>query len=152
MEHKTKLHEALATLKAGRAIVSDPSQWCQRYLGKSHDDSKIWEDYASCYDAPMVCSWGAVSKVKNISPRDLGYRLYGCDISNKADCSINFLNNAVTELYGNEMSIVLVNDVNGHDDTIAMWDRAIANCEKAISEYETGLEIEKDMETNNGTR
>lgn len=149
MTHPTKLHEALATLKEARQYIVNPDTWVCGTLGrltKDHPIQREWSHDESCIDAPRVCSWGAISKVKNVSAADLGYSLRTHDLPAKADCSIAFLHEASRQIGG--FDIVNVNDAMGHEKTIEMWDRAIVNCEQAIREHETGKQIE--AETSNG--
>jgi hypothetical protein len=139
MTYPTKLHEALATLKAGRAIIADPNVWTDGALGRDIATGHEWEPNESCFDAPQVCSWGALSKVKNVPADKLGYQ----DFRN-LDCAANFLQ-AVANSEFDGRSIVDVNDDKGHEATVAMWDMAIVNCEKAIQEWEAGKHIEPEL-------
>lgn len=145
MTNKTKLHEALDTLRAGRALISNPDKWTKNYLGYDPDTGHRWCDSESCAEAPKVCSWGAVSAVTNKSPYQLGYNSNHLNM----DCAAAFLEEAAIETpdeTGNPSgwTIITVNDEMGHEATLDMWDRAIIKAEKAVREYETGKAMEED--------
>jgi hypothetical protein len=124
--YPTKLHEALATLKAARAYISGDNahHFVKGKYGRRGFRNFDYTD--SCAEAEQVCSFGALSKVTNISSEKL---------HSSQDCAKQFLEN---EMCG---SIVAFNDQRPYPAVMEAWDRAIAKCEKAIQEYEAGHDI-----------
>jgi hypothetical protein len=100
----------LEILKAGRALIADPKNWCQGTLAKNN----LGEDTDPLYyDACCWCSVGALRKAVGDGHTSTG--------------------EAQAHLYRalpeglDDMAIVTFNDTQTHAKVLAMWDKAIQN-------------------------
>jgi hypothetical protein len=110
----------LEILKAGRAVIADPTRWTQGVWvrdaqGVSLDDD-VMSEAAACF-----CSDGAL------------YRAVGYAASNAAPAeygsAYHELNVTVNELEGIS-DIIGYNDSHTHAEVLAVWDATIARLEK----------------------
>lgn len=124
------MKNAAQILKEAKAIIADPSRWTKGAFARDKYGTKV---YALAPAATCFCALGAVYKAADAygadEYHDLAPKLFGPDY----DCTYETpqeMQKALDALSDNtEDGIVQVNDEDGHEAVLAVFDKAISSLE-----------------------
>lgn len=104
----------LDLLEASREYLSDREHWTQGWYWRDESDEEINDVYIQTQSVAKCCALGTLTYIDALNNAE-GFSI---------NAAYDALNKATHDLYGVQ-GISMLNDTNGHDDVLRIYDYAI---------------------------